>query len=328
MKIERIILVTRQTRLEESISRFNTKSQAKFFIEKRGHAFGDYELEYDNYRHAREAVIHSLPGDIKLQIIDRSFLPNFIFTESDAVITLGQDGLVVNAAKYLSGQPIIAVNPDPDRFDGILLPFLPPETGKALSLIGRERFAVKRISMARIDLNDGQALHAFNDFFIGPRSHTSARYTISYRGREERQSSSGVIVSTPAGSTGWMSSIFNMARGVYSFEHPSGPGEVSVSPLPDGIPEGPEGTAPESAIPDWEERRLLFAVREPFRSRWSGADIVAGEILDSEVLSLMSHMPGEGVIFSDGMLSDFLEFNSGTTAAVSIAEKTTNLVVP
>jgi hypothetical protein len=34
------------------------------------------------------------------------------------VITLGQDGLVANAAKYVAGQPIIAVNPDVEHFDG------------------------------------------------------------------------------------------------------------------------------------------------------------------------------------------------------------------
>ena len=61
--------------------------------------------------------------------------------------------------------------------------------------------------MAQAILNDGQALLALNDLFIGQRTHTSARYTIHYDNREEDQSSSGVIVSTGAGSTGWYRSI-------------------------------------------------------------------------------------------------------------------------
>ena len=38
-------------------------------------------------------------------------------------------------------------------------------------------------------------------------------------------------------------------------------------------------------------------------------------------------MPERGVIFSDGIEDDFLEFNSGTQAEIKIAEKTGQLVV-
>jgi hypothetical protein len=61
--------------------------------------------------------------------------------------------------------------------------------------------------MARAKVQDGQELLAVNDFFIGQKTHTSARYVIKYGGLKEPQSSSGVIVSTGLGSTGWMKSI-------------------------------------------------------------------------------------------------------------------------
>jgi hypothetical protein len=59
----------------------------------------------------------------------------------------------------------------------------------------------------------------------------------------------------------------------------------------------------------------------------NGADLVAGEISEQNKITLESHMPEAGVIFSDGMESDFLEFNSGTTASIGLAEKMTRLVV-
>ncbi len=307
MNAERIILVTRPTRLMESVKRFNTVAQARFFITKRGQSFDDYSAEDDNYSRARDLVMKSVPRDIKLQSIDREFLPNFIFTEKDLVITLGQDGLVVNVAKYLDGQSVIAVNPDPGRFDGVLLPFLPEQLPAAVEGFLSGRYRARDISMAEAGLNDGQRLLAFNDFFIGPRSHTSARYTVHYRGTSERQSSSGIIVSTPAGSTGWLSSLCNMADGLSRFTG------------------GREG-AGTGAIP-WEERRLIFVVREPFRSRWSGADLVAGELVEGEELVVESHMPEEGVIFSDGMLADFMQFNSGATVAITLAARRTSLIV-
>ena len=38
-------------------------------------------------------------------------------------------------------------------------------------------------------------------------------------------------------------------------------------------------------------------------------------------------MPEHGVIFSDGIEADFLEFNSGTHAVIKVAEKKGMLVV-
>ncbi|MCR9143211.1 MAG: NAD+ kinase [bacterium] len=360
MEIDKIIVVTRPTRLEDSIRRFNTKSQARFFVESRGQSFDDYELEEDNYQRAKEAVLRSLPRDIQMQVIDRGFLSNFQFAAGDLVLTLGQDGLVVNVAKYLAGQPILAVNPDPDRFDGILLPFHFSEVATALQSYEKDELASRPISMGRVDLNDGQKLYAFNDFFLGANTHVSARYSIQHGERAERHSSSGVIVSTPAGSTGWLSSLYNMAEGVHEFLHPEQAGRGSgktpskissmnssrapsknsakppVNSKGEAKPKGESlmqakkssgASGGRSRTLSWEEKRLLFMVREPFRSKWSQADLVAGEIRENQELVIESHMPEGGVIFSDGMVEDFLEFNSGTTARFHLAEKTTNLLV-
>ena len=307
MEIEKIILVIRATRLQESVQRFSSKAQAKFFVQSRGQSFDDYEKEDSNYQFARDQVAHAIPSDIKLQVIDRSFLPNFVFGPKDVVMTLGQDGLVVNTAKYLNGQPIIAVNPDPERFDGILLPFQISTLSQAVNNLLKGSPRIRNIAMGKVELNDGQSLFAFNDFFVGAKSHISARYTIKYQGRQERHSSSGVVISTPAGSTGWMSSLFNMAKGIASFKGFN----IAIDPT----------------RLDWDERRLIFIVREPFRSKWSGADLVAGEISEQNKIILESHMAESGVIFSDGMESDFLEFNSGTTATIGLADKMTRLVV-
>jgi hypothetical protein len=111
---------------------------------------------------------------------------------------------MVNTAKYLTAQPILALNPDPQRVDGILIPFAVEEAGEWAAA---GRAAVRDVAMAQAALNDGQVLYAFNDLFLGPRSHVSARYRIEYAGRAEDHSSSGLIVSTGAGSTGWLQSI-------------------------------------------------------------------------------------------------------------------------
>ena len=206
---EKVFVVTRKTRLAELVERFNTVGQARFYIESAGGNFEEYALEDAVYRHSMEVTRRALPSDLKIQFLDRGLAPTVLFTEKDLIVTLGQDGLVANTAKYVRGQPILAVNPDPRRFDGVLLPFQPDGLRGYLERTLANQVRLRSITLAEAKLKDGQRLLAFNDLFIGAQSHVSARYRIGYRARVEEQSSSGIIVSTGAGSTGWLSSIFN-----------------------------------------------------------------------------------------------------------------------
>lgn len=307
MAYEKLVLVTRKTRLSELIERFNTRAQAKFYIEHAGGDFAEYEREDDAYRAALDAVRRGLAVGLKTQEMDRALVPTAVFTESDVVATLGQDGLVANCAKYVGGQPVLAFNPEPARFDGILLPFRPDQARRALSAVLEGKARVRRVTLAEARLGDGQRLLAFNDFFIGARTHVSARYLLKAGGRSERQSSSGVIVSTGAGSTGWLSSVFNMAAGVAAFTG------------------GRSGAGPRW---EWDERKLAYVVREPFVSRHSAAGLVAGVLEEGQEVVMESLMPMNGVIFSDGVEDDRLAFDSGAVARVGVARQQAVLVAP
>jgi hypothetical protein len=212
---------------------------------------------------------------------------------------------VANTAKYVGRQPIVAVNPDAERFDGILLPFLPNQVALAIEQVIERSCRFRAVTLAEARLSDGQRLLAFNDLFLGAETHVSARYRIRWHKSEEHQSSSGVLISTGAGSTGWISSVFNMASGVATF--------VGGNPV-------------KSMRMDWEDKRLLFVVREPFVSRHSRANVVAGVVEPQQALEVESLMPSGGVIFSDGIESDYLEFNSGSVVTVKAAEETAQLV--
>jgi NAD kinase len=303
---EKIVLVTRKTRLAELVERFNTLAQAKFYIEHAGGDFNEYEREDQAYRLSVESVRRSIEVGLKVQAIDRSLVPTFTFLPEDLIVTLGQDGLVANTAKYVAAQPILAVNPDPERFDGVLLPFLPNQARRAVENVIENRCRIRAVTLAEAKLNDGQRLLAFNDLFLGAQTHVSARYRLRWNKFEEPQSSSGVLVSTGAGSTGWMSSVFNMTSGIAALV---GSPKVKSMRL------------------DWEDRRLLFVVREPFVSRHSEANVVAGVVEPQQVLELESLMPSGGVIFSDGIEADYLQFNSGSIVTVRVAGETARLVV-
>jgi NAD kinase len=302
---ENAIIVINKTRLEQLTARFNTKAQAKFYIEHAGGNFADYEIEHKTFKKSLEIIQRKISTHLKkYKIVERQYVPNFIFTGKDIVIVVGQDGLVANTAKYVNDIPIIAINPDPTRYDGILLPFDPSNFEPAFlkTLAGNSQ--TRSVTMAEARLNDGQRLLAFNDLFIGHSSHVSARYRITFDSYSENQSSSGIIISTGAGSTGWLSSLFNMAVGINRTFGKS-PGEIHQS----GI------------SMSWDDRRLVFIVREPFLSKYSRIDLTTGLISPEKKLILESFMPTNGVIFSDGIEADFLHFNSGSIAEIGIAQE-------
>ena len=93
---------------------------------------------------------------------------NYEFANAVVVIVVGPDGLVANTAKYVGTLPIIGVNPDPARNDGVLLPFRAEQVRHAVDAV-LNKASIRPVTMAEATLNDGQRLLAFNDFFVGRR---------------------------------------------------------------------------------------------------------------------------------------------------------------
>ena len=299
----RIVLISRRTRLQELIVRYNTVEQARFYIESLGSDFGEYVEEDAVYTRALRETRDILEGCGRVLPLDRSFVPHYLFAPGDVVVAAGPDGLVANTLKYLDGQHLIGVNPDPSRTDGVLLPFAPGDLRRLMPEVLRGKRSMKEVAMALVALNDGQTLYAVNDLFIGQRSHVSARYTLRYGDRQESQSSSGVIVSTGLGASGWLKSVIAGAAGTM--------GAITGQRLPAALPDRP----------DWGADRLYFSVREPFPSRTTGSSVTFGQVTEAQPLSLLSQMAENGVIFSDGIEDDYLSFNAGMEADIRIAGK-------
>lgn len=306
---QKIILVTQRTRLEDLIRRYNTFGQAEFIISHNGGDFTDYRLEHETYQAAKQTALSALQVFGRVQVLDRDLVPNYLFGKQDIVVALGRDGLVANVLKYLlDGQMLIGVNPDPKRWDGQLLPFFPEDLSKIFPEVMGQSRNVQSITLAQATLNDGQVLLAVNDLFIGRQTHASARYEISQGGAKENQSSSGVIVSTGLGATGWLKSIMAGVSGI-----------ARVFGVSDPI--GPTHSFDRSAV------ELFYTVRDPYPSASTGADMVFGRITARSPLQIASNMPENGVIFSDGMEQDYIAFNSGSVVTIGIADQKGYLVI-
>lgn len=303
---DKIVIVTRKSPLQELVERFNTRGQAKFVVTSAGGDFAAYEREHEAWQRSLDLVQRSLDLGLRVQTVDRAIVPTMLFSRSDIIVTVGPNGVVANTAKYVGTQPIIAVNPDPAQHEPILTPFDATQARPAVERVLADHATCRTVTLAEARTNDGQVLRALNDLFIGARTHVSARYDLALGDRTETQSSSGVIVSTGAGSTGWLSSVFNMAHGLLHFaQAPDALHDVRLA---------------------WDDRRLMFVVREPFASRHSSAEVVAGIVDDSQSLVLESRMADGGVIFSDGVESDYIAFTTGTRATIAPAAEQARLV--
>ena len=304
--MNKIVLVRRRTRLEELKRRYNTIEQARFYVEHLGADFNDYIEEHENYYRAFEKVRTYADQNARVQEIDRDYIPNMIFGKEDVVIAVGQDGLVANIMKYLDGQPLVGVNPDIKRWDGNLLPFEAGDMEKMLPRIFADKYSEKQVTMGKAETKDGQVLYAVNDIFVGINNHTSARYHIRYNNKTEIQSSSGVIISTGLGMTGWHASVMAEFQGMAK--------AFNLGDVP--IPEY-----------NWNCEMLIFQVREPYPSRFTETGLVYGNVTKKDELTFVSNMAENGIVFSDGIQEDAIEFNAGMELKVSVAERIGHLVV-
>ena len=294
-KVPRAIVVTRASEYQALLARHGTRGQAAFFLERRGQTIDDLERRDALLRSALEAISRAIPAGWRRARIDRADLAQFVFEPEDLVIATGQDGLVANAAKYLGGQLVLGVNPDPERYDGVLVPHRPDSAARLLLAMAAGRVDVEERTMVEARLDDGQRLLALNELFAGHRSHQSARYRIALGGREERHSSSGVIVTTGTGATGWARSINLERRRPLDLPRPS-------------------------------EAAVAFFVREPFPSVGTGTTI-DGAVLPGETsLELVSEMNDGGVVFGDGIEDDRVDFSWGTRLRIGTAAERLRLV--
>lgn len=308
-RLPRFVLVTRKTLYEQLLEQRGTPDQARFYLQTRGREIEPEQEAHERFRDALRAVESAIPPDRRRTRVDRDLLSRFLFSPDDVVIVVGQDGLVANVAKYLDGQLAFGINPDPERYDGVLCRHDTSSTGEILhwhrrwsedpvaAEVESNSYRIERRTMAEARREDGQVLRALNEIFIGHQTHQSARYLIRHQEREERHSSSGLICTTGTGATGWARSIGEQ-RGL------------------------------EHLLPSPTDPNLAFFVREPFPSVWTQTQVQQGTVNSEASLRLDSEMGEGGVLFADGIESDWVEFVAGQSVEIQPSSQALHLVVP
>jgi NAD kinase len=293
--VPRVIVVTRKTDYELLLERHGTHAQAAFFLRMREQHIDTVKGRHDAFGVELGRVLGAIPRAWRRARVSRDDLSRFLFEPSDIVVALGQDGLVANLAKYLDRQRVLGINPEPDRNLGVLVPCRSEDAEALLLATAADDVAIEARTMVEARLDDGQRLVALNELFVGHVTHQSARYRIRLGEREEAQSSSGVVITTGTGATGWAQSIHR-------------------------------GRITDVALPTPEEARLAFFVREAYPSQATGTSVTDGELGPDRELEIVSRMNAGGVIFGDGIEDDRLAFHWGSRATLRIASQRLHLV--
>ena len=295
MSAPRAVLVERPTEYRDLLARHGTREQVRFFLSTRGLSLDAVQERHLAFEETRARVLAAVPPDCRTSAITRDELDRFLFEPDDVLVVLGQDGLVANAAKYLQEQPVVGLNPDPGRIAGALVAHAPAAAADLLADVAAGRARIAPRTMARAATDDGQVLEALNEVFVGHVSHQSARYELRVGDHCERQSSSGVLVATGTGATGWAASV-NVARG---------------TPL---------------VLPGPEDGRLAWFVREAWPSAFTQTSLTAGSLAAGQELSLTCELGDGGTVFADGIEADHLELAWGQRVTVGVADRTLRLV--
>ena len=293
--VPRAVLVERPGEYDELLARHATHEQVRFFLSQRGRALDEVLERHAALAATHRAVLGAVPADWRTATVLRADLDRFLFEPGDLVLALGQDGLVANVAKYLDGQPVIGLNPDPEHVPGVLVRNPPSAAGDLIADLARGAARIEERTMARALLDDGQEVLALNEIFVGHVTHQSARYTIALGDRSERQSSSGIIAATGTGATGWAASINRQL----------------ASPL---------------TLPGPTDPALAFFVREAWPSSVTATTLTAGRISTTEHLTITCELGEGGTVFGDGIEADRVAVDWGQRIEIGAASRTLRLV--
>ena len=162
----------------------------------------DMQRAHAVHEESMDAIVHALRQlPVEFDLAYRADLK--VTKRYRLVVSVGGDGTFLQASRSIGRTPILGVNSDPQRSEAVFCAANRKTFPGLCRLALQGRLPELRLFRLRIALNGEELAHrALNDVLVvHDDPATMSRYRLHIGGREEFQKSSGLWVSTAAGSS-------------------------------------------------------------------------------------------------------------------------------
>ena len=229
--------------------------------------------------------------EIKYKIRKREKLKEKFFENRDLILAVGGDGTFLIASHgVLSKVPMLGINSDPSSKEGFFMNANKNDFEKKLKRIINNDFKIKKFH--RLEAHIGKKRIpdlALNEYYVASeKPYHTARYYLTVRGKKERQKSSGVLVSTAAGSYAWVKSAGGKELPLYS-------------------------------------DNFEYIIREPYCGKTAAKCRLFNDILKKDEKIVIEFELGNGIIIADSTATEH-KFKSGDKVMIKLSKKPLHII--
>ncbi|MBI3035355.1 NAD(+)/NADH kinase [Candidatus Woesearchaeota archaeon] len=238
----------------------------------------------------KEVVKALKKHEISYTLANRDKLKKSHFKNKDLVIAVGGDGTFLRAAHFIDKQLLFGVNSDIKEKEGFFMGADKHDFQRKFGKIAGNKFKIRKLPRLEAYINNKKIdTLALNEFFIGARkSYHAAKYTIQIGSRKEMHKSSGILVTTPAGSYAWARSCCG-----------------KTLPL--------------------DSKKYQFVVREPYEGNvFKNYRFKHGLLTRSQKISVISEML-DGILIADSVSREY-RFKNGSKATIALSKNFLNAI--
>jgi len=205
--------------------------------------------------------------NVDYTISKRERLNKKLFQNKDFVIAVGGDGTFLRASHFIFDKiPVLGVNSDPRYKEGFFMAATKKNFNGIMEKILKNDYKIKKLHRLEAYIGKKKVPElALNEFYVSSeKEYRTARYYLTIRGKRERQKSSGIIISTAAGSYAWIKS-------------------AGGKQLPLNLD------------------KFEYMVREPYCGRISAKCVLVNGILDKDEKIIVKFELGDGILIADSL---------------------------
>lgn len=228
---------------------------------------------------------------INYDIAVREKLKGSYFRNKDLILAVGGDGTFLITSHFIFDEtPLIGLNSDPSCREGFFMVTLKKDFDRKLKKILKGDYKVKKLHRLEAFVDDRRISElALNEFYVASaKAYHTARYDFTIKGKRERQKSSGVLVSTAAGSYAWIKSAGGKEIPLYS-------------------------------------DKLEYLIREPYRGRTAAKCSLVKGVLNKNERVVIEFEIGKGVIIADSTGKEH-KFDARQKVTIKISNKPLNVI--